>query len=458
MHLGNFTFNSNPSPTNSHMQHVSSEHIMQMQKKLPMNRANPRRFINQPMTMNRANLRRFINQTIYTKQTEQRKQIVQAKQSEQRKQIVQAKQPKAFKSIIPLHIFQTWHTLDLPFYMKKNMELLKKQNPEFTHHLFDDAMCRSFIQDRFDKKVLHAFDKLKPGAYKADLWRYCVLYKYGGIYLDIKYKCCNQFKLYSLTDAEYFIKDRPVEKKPGIYQALMICLPKNKFLYNCINQIVENVKNNIYKNNTFLTISGPGLVAKYIPQNICKHVFNGDGIIDSRINTFIMKPYDNYRQEQSLTQGTDHYGVLWLSTNIYNHIFLDYISKTCVNEKNCDDYHYKNNRYINSANIKCLQDSYTTSLTCEINKERWLLCYKMQYNSIASQFKWQHYFIIYDSEMNLVKFSELFNFEPSGSEVCIDFFCKEETILFKYKTNKNKICIAKCRLNWIQDSLMWYSN
>ena len=100
-----------------------------------------------------------------------------------------------FYSIIPLNLFQTWHTLDLPPKMKNSVELLKRQNPEFTYYLYDDKMCRDFIEQNYDKDVLYSFDKLKPGAYKSDLWRYCVLYKYGGIYLDIKFNCVNGFKL-----------------------------------------------------------------------------------------------------------------------------------------------------------------------------------------------------------------------------------------------------------------------
>ena len=77
--------------------------------------------------------------------------------------------------IIPLNIFQTWVTLDLPPKMKRNRKLLIKQNPEFNHYLYDDAMCRNFITKYFSAEVVYTFDKLKPGAYNADLWRYCVL-------------------------------------------------------------------------------------------------------------------------------------------------------------------------------------------------------------------------------------------------------------------------------------------
>ena len=40
-------------------------------------------------------------------------------------------QSKKIYSLIPLKIFQTWSTLNLPPKMRQNVELLKKQNPEF---------------------------------------------------------------------------------------------------------------------------------------------------------------------------------------------------------------------------------------------------------------------------------------------------------------------------------------
>jgi len=164
-----------------------------------------------------------------------------------------------YNSIIPKNIFQTWCTKELPLKMKENMELLKQQNPEFRHFLFDDDDCREFIQDNFSSDVLHAFDSLIPGAYKADLWRYCVLYIYGGIYLDIKFHCINGFKLIALTEEENFSRDRP---EGCLYNGLIAVLPKNEILLKCIYQIISNVKNKYYGERD-LFITGPGLLGSY---------------------------------------------------------------------------------------------------------------------------------------------------------------------------------------------------
>jgi mannosyltransferase OCH1-like enzyme len=141
--------------------------------------------------------------------------------------------------MIPLKIFQTWYTKDLPYNMKQNVDKLKTSNPEFEHYLFDDNDCREFIKNNFHESVLKAYDKLIPGAYKADLWRYCVLYIHGGIYMDIKLNCINGFKLIELTKANHLVKDRlpPLT----IYNALMVCQSGSPLLWKAIQIIVINV-------------------------------------------------------------------------------------------------------------------------------------------------------------------------------------------------------------------------
>ena len=47
-----------------------------------------------------------------------------------------------YKPIMPLTIYQTWYTKDLPTKMRERVEILKKQNPIFNHHLFEYNECR----------------------------------------------------------------------------------------------------------------------------------------------------------------------------------------------------------------------------------------------------------------------------------------------------------------------------
>ena len=204
--------------------------------------------------------------------------------------------------------------------MKRNLELLKINNPEFTYILFDDNMCRDFIEKYYNKDVLYAFDNLIPWAFKADLWRYCILYKYWGIYLDIKFNTTNGFKLIELTDKEYFPRDRKFPNLYGIYQALLVCKPGNEILMKCINNIIKNVKDKNYNLNA-LEITGPQLMNKYFTQ---KDIEKFDLAIDNHglhINyksNEVLKRYDEYRYEQRnySKEKLPHYGELYRKNGI----------------------------------------------------------------------------------------------------------------------------------------------
>ena len=230
-------------------------------------------------------------------------------------------------SLVPLNIFQTWYTLNLPTHMKETVELLKRQNPEFKHFLYDDKMCREFIKNNFNEDVLYTFDKLKPGAYKSDLWRYCILYMHGGIYLDIKYYCVNNFKLIKLTDKEYLVKDRPqIMTNSGIYQAFMAVYPKNNILKSLINDIVYNCKHNNYKCGiiaTPLDITGPGLLANYFKTSIIDsfELENIGDIITYNKHT-IMVQYEKYRTEQITHGKTKHYDAMFYNLDLYQYVTL----------------------------------------------------------------------------------------------------------------------------------------
>ena len=257
------------------------------------------------------------------------KNIIYKKSVEEEKKIIEIEKtlsiPYPLKSnyniIIPTNIFQTWHSKILPPLMTQSIIKIKKLNPKFNYFLYDDNDCREFIRLNFRKDVLDAYDRLIPGAYKADLWRYCVLYINGGIYLDIKYCCVNQFKFIELTEAEHFVLD---VDGGSIYNALLVCLPKNEILLKCINRIVENVSNRYY-GSSCLDPTGPGLLAKMLSSSdkskiSLTHLWNRSN--NSKFilykNIAILKMYDYYYNEHDKYQKVNHYSALWSQRKIYS--------------------------------------------------------------------------------------------------------------------------------------------
>ena len=226
-----------------------------------------------------------------------------------------------YDCIIPLNIFQTWHTKELTPSMFYSVSTIKILNPRFNYQLFDDNDCREFIQQHFDPSVLDAYDTLIPGAYKADLWRYCILYKKGGIYLDIKYKPMNQFRMITLTEKEHWVLDADGD---GIYNALIVAKPGNVILRRAIEQVVENVKNRYY-GGSCLDPTGPKLLSRYFSREEkhsldMKHEYYFEDV-NNRVINFngipIFKSYSGYLTDYHNTKKTEHYSALWSQRCIY---------------------------------------------------------------------------------------------------------------------------------------------
>lgn len=223
-------------------------------------------------------------------------------------------------SIIPLHIYQTWLTKDLPHHMNNAVNSIKNNNPQFEHHLYDDNDCCEFIKNNYDSDVLNAYITLKPGAYKADLWRYCILFIHGGIYLDIKYSPLNGFKFINLVEKEHLVADI---NGINIYNALMVCLPRNEILFKAIRQIVDNVKNKYYGSSS-LDPTGPGLLSKFVStsDNIVdlKHTelyANNDYKIINYNDIPIIKSYSGHNKDKIKYSKIKHYSILWSEKKIY---------------------------------------------------------------------------------------------------------------------------------------------
>src|ERR1700723_370599 len=72
--------------------------------------------------------------------------------------------------------------------ISQNILHLKSMNRAWDYRLYDDKDCARFIADRYGAVMLSYYESITPryGAARADLFRYLLIYEYGGVYLDIK--------------------------------------------------------------------------------------------------------------------------------------------------------------------------------------------------------------------------------------------------------------------------------
>jgi mannosyltransferase OCH1-like enzyme len=88
---------------------------------------------------------------------------------------------------IPKNIFQTWKTKILPVKYIQWSNTWKAMNPDFSYYLYDDNDCLTFIRNWYPQ-YKRFYLSLSP-VERADIFRYLILHKYGGIYADIDTSC-----------------------------------------------------------------------------------------------------------------------------------------------------------------------------------------------------------------------------------------------------------------------------
>lgn len=150
------------------------------------------------------------------------------------------KLPRVEDAVIPLKLHLFWHDKTLPPKMQQNVQLLRETNPEFQVVVYDNEMAREYIKMHFPEDVLRAYDTLIPISFKSDLFRFCVVYKEGGVYLDIKFEPIGGFKLM------HFVKYRQVwasEMANVATTGIFMSVPGNTILRRAIDMIKYNVAN-----------------------------------------------------------------------------------------------------------------------------------------------------------------------------------------------------------------------
>lgn len=88
--------------------------------------------------------------------------------------------------MIPRIVHQTWFE-DISAIRYPQLYRLQNswRNSGWEYRFYNDTEARTYIMDNYPALFLVAYDTLVPGAFKADLFRYLILLRDGGIYADI---------------------------------------------------------------------------------------------------------------------------------------------------------------------------------------------------------------------------------------------------------------------------------
>eukprot|EP00899_Mesostigma_viride_P014705 jgi/Mesvir1/23235/Mv09238-RA.1 len=224
-------------------------------------------------------------------------------------------------------------------------------DPSLDFTLVDFPTAEEFIRTRCGEDVAWAFRMLLPGAYRADLYRYCVLFAEGGYAVDLGFHLKAPLSSFVPPNTTFVVAEDPGLTNVGAWVGFTGAVAGHPLLRACMDLVVENVRACWYETRGEtvlgpLAITGPELLGNAIrrhwhlapsdtwavgnvsdPLLLLPAARNNEGFIqifspDSR-RTLVGQNKFAGQEMEFLAMGymspqAPHYSVLWWQRAVYN--------------------------------------------------------------------------------------------------------------------------------------------
>lgn len=144
--------------------------------------------------------------------------------------------------LIPRIIHQTWYEeLNEKDYPNMSRLVESFRNSGWEYKFYTDDQAVDFLKTHFPKEVLEAYQALIPGAFKADLFRYCALLIHGGVYADVDIVLESNLDLAIEPDIGFMV---PMDEPDAcVWQGFIASAPGHPFLVKAVETVVNQVRN-----------------------------------------------------------------------------------------------------------------------------------------------------------------------------------------------------------------------
>jgi len=173
--------------------------------------------------------------------------------------------------MIPKIIHQTWKTNDIPDEWTLAVDSCKTIN-NYKYVLWTDKTMLIFMKKEYPNYV-DLYNNYTYNIQRCDAFRYFVLYKYGGIYLDMDIICKKKFDMLLKYD---LVLAKSSNVSISYTNAFFMAKPKNEFIKYCIDNLIPN-KNNMFflgKHISIMCSTGPLYLTNMINNYKLKNIHN----------------------------------------------------------------------------------------------------------------------------------------------------------------------------------------
>ena len=243
--------------------------------------------------------------------------------------------------MIPKIVHKTGHYESekaFPASLKETFEKNKKMNPDYEFRYYNDTDSEKIILYQFGPGGLNAYKNVIPGAFRADIFRFCVIYLFGGIYSDLA-----QEFLVPLNEFIDHENDDLILSQCFFYPLIEVnffaAKPNHSYIYDVLQQQMQNIKSRKYplyllKDSPVLGITGPRVAYDVFKrykkkdinfENHIRLVPNSKKLIKSFMNfskqklMFNKKDVISYYSDKikKKTRSSNKYGKLYSNGKVY---------------------------------------------------------------------------------------------------------------------------------------------
>lgn len=184
--------------------------------------------------------------------------------------------------MIPTILWQTYKTEYPPEQSRESIKTWLTLNPNFEWCYMDDLACDAFIKDHFSDEFYQMYCSLPLGVMRADVWRVCVVYIYGGVYADVDTRCLKPIEQW--IKPEYDLVTCVETEWGALVNFTFAACPKHPALYSVLETFLRQ-----YNRPEYLSTS------------------DGQPVQSFGANAFVVGILNHYDLYESMNQGAEHF-------------------------------------------------------------------------------------------------------------------------------------------------------
>lgn len=196
--------------------------------------------------------------------------------------------------MIPKIIWQTYKDPydTLPQYMKDATETWKGRNPEYEWKYMDDKEASRFVLKEYGRKWYNIFMNVPVGVMRGDIWRYMIIYKYGGVYADLDTECWQPISTWMKDDYDMIVCP---ETSHHFCQWTFAAAPNSPIIKSVLDEIFKRFQNPDFTKAHFVhNYTGPAVWTHGINNALglnVKNLIDDFELINSNENARMNKFY-----------------------------------------------------------------------------------------------------------------------------------------------------------------------